>query len=548
MNQSAEKLIDYPVVIVGGGPAGLTLAIELATKGIAVALFEQNANTSTFPKASANGARTLEHYRRLGIVGGIRKIGFPHHTAYFTRLAKHELARFHLAGMDSLTRDDAVPGTWHTPEMPQRMQQIRVEKFLFDYASSFSDVALNYGWRVVTVEDHGDWVETTVENVATGISKTVRSKYVVGCDGPRGMVRRSIGIRYNGESGIEREFMGGRMISTHFRARELYRMAGGTPATMYWTFNKTRRAVLISANGDDEFFMFSQVASGEELADETVRGFAQAAVGVETPIEIIASTPWTAGYSLVAERYQKGRVLIAGDAAHLFTPTGGFGYNTAIDDIANLAWKLAACLQGWGGPGLLPSYEQERIPIATRNTDFAAHLSDNIGKTTLPDCIEEDSAEGIAARREFGELCMEHARLEFDCPGLQLGVHYADSSIIPYAGARPADDPNRYIPNTTPGSRMPHVWLEREVSTLDRVKGKFTLFAVPARMLEAEQFRAAATAQGVPFDVATIDSDAVRDVYGHDLVLIRPDQHIAWRGNSITVSLPSLLKTVTGWR
>ena len=174
-----------------------------------------------------------------------------------------------------------------------------------------------------------------------------------------------------------------------------------------------------------------------------MRGFAQAAIGVATPIEIIASTPWTAGYSLVAERYQKGRVFICGDAAHLFTPTGGFGYNTAIDDIANVAWKLAACLQGWGGPELLPSDEQERIPIATRNTDFAAHLSDNIGKTMLPVCIEDDSAQGIAARREFGELCMEHARLDFDCPGLQLGVHYANSSIIPYAGARPADDSNR---------------------------------------------------------------------------------------------------------
>ena len=309
MTSRPEAAIDFQVVIVGGGPTGLALAIELGKKGVACAVFEQNATTSTFPKASANGARTLEHYRRLGIVEGIRRIGFPHETAYFTRLAQYELARFRLSGMDSLTRDDDAPGTWFTPELPQRMQQIRVEKFLHDYAATIAGISLRYGWRVTAVQDLGDAVEIKIEDVNTGATEALRSKFVVGCDGPRGLVRRSQGIRYRGEGGVEREFMGGQMVSTHFRARELYAMAKGSPATMYWTFNRTRRAVLISANGRDEFFMFSQVTPGSELADATVRDFVRAAVGTDTTVDIIASKPWTAGYSLVAERYGLGEHL-----------------------------------------------------------------------------------------------------------------------------------------------------------------------------------------------------------------------------------------------
>ena len=544
----SSATFDFPVVIVGGGPSGLALAIELGTKGIACAVFEQNTATSIFPKASANGARTLEHYRRLGIVQGIRRIGFRHETAYFTSLSQHELARLRLSGMDSLTRDDTAPGAWFTPELPQRMQQIRVEKFLHAHAASLPGVSVNYGWRVIAVQDRGDVVETKIENVNTGVTKALRSNYVVGCDGPRGLVRRALGIRYQGESAIERDFMGGQMISSHFRARELYRVAGGAPATMYWTFNRQRRAVLISANGRDEFFMFSQVSPGDELADSAVLEFIRAAVGVETPVEIIASKPWTAGYSLVAERYQAGRVLIAGDAAHLFTPTGGFGYNTAIDDIANLAWKIAACIQGWGGPALLPSYEQERMPIATRNTEFAARLSDNIGKITIPDCIEDESAEGVSARRELGQICLEHARLEFDCPGLQLGVHYAGSDIIADAGASPQDDPNCYVPSTIPGARLPHLWLDRDVSTLDQVAGKFTLFSLANKAADVAALRVAADAQGVPLGVVEVANTELRDVYGHDLVLVRPDQHIAWRGNAIGSSAQALLRKFSGWQ
>ncbi len=548
MNTDSNSFIDCAVVIVGGGPTGLALGIELGNKAVSCLLFEQNETTSTFPKASANGSRTLEHYRRLGIVRGIRAIGFPHETAYFTRLAKLELARFHLAGMESLTRNDATRGSWFTPEMPQRMQQIRVEKFLFAHAKTLANIRLNYGWRAVAVDDQGERVLTSVEHSLTGETKTIRSKYVVGCDGPRGMVRRSLGIRYSGESGIEREFMGGKMISTHFRAPDLYRHAGGTPATMYWTFNNTRRAVLISANGRDEFFMFSQVAPEAELADETVRGFVHAAVGVEIPVEVISSTPWTAGYSLVAERYQSGRVFIAGDAAHLFTPTGGFGYNTALDDVANLAWKLAGCVQGWGGPALLSSFEQERIPIAIRNTEFAARLSDNIGKITMPTSIEDDSAQGAAARRALGELCLEHAHLEFDCPGLQLGVHYANSPIIASDATPPADDPNHYVPTTTPGSRLPHVWLDRELSTLDQVNGKFTLFSLGNNSMEVNSFFVAARKRGVPFDIVYLNSSEVRDQYDYDFILVRPDQHIAWCGNQLADSAEKLLGRITGWR
>lgn len=539
---------DPAVAIVGGGPTGLVLAIELGALGIPCVVFEQNPETSSFPKASANGARTLEHYRRLGIIEDIRRIGFPHETAYFTCLTQHELARFRLAGMNSLTRHDRTLGTWFTPEMPQRMQQVRVEEILHEKASQLPLVTLRYGWRVNSVADHGDAVETGVEEVATGRRQTMRSQYAVGCDGPRGLVRRALGIRYSGEGGVDRDFMGGQMVSTHFRAPDLYSIVAGSAATMYWTFNRTRRAVLISANGRDEFFMFSQVAPGAELADQTARGFVRAAMGMETPVEIIASKPWTAGYSLVAERYQVGRVLIAGDAAHLFTPTGGFGYNTAIDDVANLAWKLAARIQGWGGPALLPSYEQERLPIAKRNTDFASRLSDNIGKIDIPSAIEDESPEGVEARLKLGQVCFDHALLEFDSPGIQLGVFYGGSAILSYRGALPPDDANRYVPSTIPGARMPHLWLDDELSTLDKVRGKFTLFMLGNAGIDISPLVQAAAALHIPLATVDIANAEVRDNYGYDLVLIRPDQHIAWRGNGIPDSPSALMKKVAGWQ
>ena len=538
--------IDFPVIIVGGGPAGLVLAIELGNKGIPCCLFEQNSTTSTFPKASANGARTLEHYRQLGIVDEIRKLGFLHETAYFTRLTKHELARLRLSGMESLTRDDPTQGSWHTPEMPQRMQQIRVEKFLHSHASTFPNISLNYGWQVTAVEDAGEFAKVTVAQISSGKTRTLNAQYVVGCDGPRGLVRRALGIRYQGEGGVTREFMGGQMISTHFRAPDLYRLAGGAAATMYWTFNRTRRAVLISANGRDEFFMFSQIPAGIQLQDETVREFVRAAVGGDTVVEILASVPWTAGYSLVAERFQTGRILIAGDAAHLFTPTGGFGYNTAIGDVANIAWKLAACIQGWGGPALVSSYEDERMPIALRNTDYAARLSDNIGKITIPSCIEDESVEGLASREALAALCNSHAYLEFDCPGLQLGVHYSKSSVIANPSSPPMDDPNVYIPSSTPGARLPHYWLDQNVSTLDKVKGKFTLF-VMEHNIATKGIANAATEHGIPLDIVEINDAAVHRSYGCDLLLVRPDQHIAWRGDSTSALNADLFKKVSGW-
>lgn len=535
------------VVIVGGGPTGLALAIELGTLGISCAVFEQNADTSSFPKASANGARTLEHYRRLGIVDDIRRVGFAHETAYFTRLVGYELARLRLSGMHSLTRADRVSGTWFTPEMPQRMQQIRVEKVLREKAQKLPAVSLHYGCRVDTVSDLGDGVEISVEDVATGEEKIFRSQFAVGCEGSRGIVRRALGIRYSGEGAADREFMGGQMVSTYFRAPALYSSSAGAPATMYWTFNNSRRAVLISANGRDEFFMFSQVGRGEELADEAAREFVTTAMGMETPVEIIASKPWTAGYSLVAERYGAGRLFIAGDAAHLFTPTGGFGYNTAVDDIANLAWKLAARIQGWGGSALLSSYEQERLPIAARNTDFASTLSDNIGKITILSTIEDDSPAGIAARQDLGRVCFEHALLEFDSPGIQLGVCYGASDIVSSDGSVQPDNPNRYVPSTTPGARLPHVWLDESTSTLDKVRGSFTLFNLAKAAADVSPLADAAKSLNIPFTVVELAIDEVRDTLGHDLVLVRPDQHVAWRGNSLPAKPESLLRKVTGW-
>ena len=206
--------------------------------------------------------------------------------------------------------------------------------------------------------------------------------------------------------------------------------------------------------------------------------------------------------------------------------------NTGIDDAVNLAWKLAAAIAGWGGPALLDSYEAERRPIGLRNTAFASRFADSIGHMPIDPAIEEDSAAGRAARAALGRLVEAHAHFEFTIPGIFLGLSYAGSPIVAGDGSSPPpDDPHAYAPKACPGARAPHAWLAG--GALHDVLGpEFTLLRFggapdPAPLL------AAAKARGLPLAVAAVGDASARDIYGADLVLIRPDHHVAWRGNRL---------------
>jgi hypothetical protein len=263
-------------------------------------------------------------------------------------------------------------------------------------------------------------------------------------------------------------------------------------------------------------------------------------------IEIIARSTWNAGYTLVAERFRRGRILLGGDAVHLFTPTGGLGYNTAVEDAVNLGWKLSAVLKGCGGDALLDSYETERQMIARRNTAYARGFADSVGLFALPPELEDDNAAGEAARKITGDHYNHHARFEFNIPGITFGGRYDGSTIIvPDGTAPPPDSPNTYLPTACPGGRAPHLWLDNGRSLYDALGFEFTLLVLDGKPTDAGRFQAAADDLKVPLSVVPITAEGARDLYGADLVLVRPDQIVAWRGDA-SADATSVLRRATG--
>lgn len=532
-------MVDCDVIVAGGGPVGLFLAAELGKRGLSVQLFDDKAGTSKHPAANANSARTMEHFRRIGIAAEVRQLGLPgdHPTdvAYFTRLSQHELARLSQPSwQDAMQKVREREFLWATPEPPHRCSQLYIEPVLRRVAESGTATQLFYGASVTQLEQDPTSVVATVEFADGRAPVRCRARYLVGCDGPRSAVRGMLGLQYAGTAGEKRNFMGGRMAAAYFSAPSLYSVASGPKAWQYWTLNSDQRALLIAVDGRGKFVINVQLADGQMPDPNDVGQRITNAIGKAIPFELISTTVWTAGFALVAEKMRVDRVFLAGDSAHLFTPTGGMGYNTGIEDAANLAWKLEAAVKGRAGADLLDSYEAERKPAAHRNTEFARQFADSIGHVRLPDAIDADSAQGRAARQAVGQHLAFHAHKEFVIPGVQLGTRYEGSSVIATEGGTPPpDNANLYLPTGRPGHRAPHVWLADGSSMYDQFGTGFTLL----RMGQPAPAGSDSTGvQGIASHdvlVANIDSTEARDLYGADFVLVRPDQHIAWRGNRI---------------
>ena len=555
---TGEATRTAPIGIVGGGPVGMMLALFLARYGVRSVLFNTEDHTRWHPKGNTHNARTMEHYRRLGLSPAIRKMGLPYDhptdVAYFTRYGDWEVARLRMPSeAERMAEVAASERTHQVPEPIHRANQMYVEKFLYDRVRTTALIENRFGWRATTMAQDADGVALGAEPSDGAAGEAWRFQYLVGCDGGQSLVRRGLGIRYAGLENLQQEFMGGRMIATYLHLPTL--IGGVIPyarrAWQYTGINPGHRNVLVTLDGGDEYLLFTRQPDPTiPPDDEEVKRAVWRTAGVELPVEVLGHRPWTAGVAVVAESFGAGRVMLAGDAAHLFTPTGGFGFNTGIDDTANLSWKLWAMVEGWGGRELLGTYEPERRPIAVRNTTAARELAIAVGTLPVTSHLEERSPAGEAARKALGDYLSSALGEEFASIGVQLGARYDGSRIVAEDGAPPPDDPAIYRPSSVPGGRAPHVWLDRGrgigQSMFDRLGLGFTLLCVGRTLPDCGAFVDAARARRIPLDVLHLPDDEARELYQRDLALIRPDQHVAWRGNTLPDAPDRLLARVVG--
>lgn len=535
-----ETCLTASVLIVGGGPCGLMLANELGRRGVSAILVDEKPGTAFNPQANATQARSMEHYRRLGFADEIRREGlpadYPTDVAYFTRYTGYELARFQLPSSSRAGElVKGMSGSWSAAELPHRVSQKYVEAVLRRHAERLPGIRLSYGHRLISYVESDDGVVAEIECLDDNSRFQVRADFLVGADGPRSMVRQSLGIVYGGETGAQRDFMGGRMLAVYLRSPGFYASIPHAKAWMYNCFNGDRRAFMASVNGRDEFAFHTQLRPDENknaiTIDEAKAAF-QRACGAPIDCEVLSFLTWTAGHALVANGMQRGRVFLGGDAAHLFTPTGGLGYNTAIEDAVNLGWKLASVIKGVSPAELLDSYEVERRPVALRNTDYARRFADSLGLFAPAPEIEDATDAGDEARRIAGVYLEQHARTEFNIPGVTLGGRYDGSPIIVSDGSQPPPDAaNVYVPSACPGGRAPHAWLDDGISLYDLFGFEWTLLQFGEVMSAQASFAESIRAIGVDVKLVTLPK-SLRDLYEADLALIRPDQIVAWRGSA----------------
>ncbi len=550
-----KPIIEVPVLIAGGGPVGLALAADLGWRDTDCLLVEKHEGVNDHPRATLLGARSMEYYRRWGITDKVIKAGlpldYPIHIIFATRLSGHELHRAKFTSMGEFMSyrpglEDVVPDARYSPYFKTQIGQQALEPVVREFASSQPGVELRYGWQLSGFEQDADGVTATIVERKSGETQLVRAKYLVGCDGGKSVVRSSLGINYFGRGAMRPN------VSFFFRSPTFLESHALGRGTLYFLFNPHSFGVFTAINGRDlwnyqHYFLDPTLATKDIDPQEAIWG----AMGKPFDFELLRITHWHHHQS-VAERYREGRVFLAGDAAHLFCPTGGVGMNTGIGDAINLSWKINAVLSGWAPASLLDTYEPERQRVAVRNSLEAAANADRIDATmrVTPSNIDDDDEAGEAARVEMTKQVKRLSR-QFNASGLQLGHRYDNSPIcIPDGTPAPPDDPNHYVPVARPGSRAPHLWLEDGRSTLDLFSGKdFTLLRLGTDAPNTSKLEQAAGSHGIPLTVHQVNQADVCDLYAARLALVRPDGYVAWRGDQLPQSedeLQKLLATVCG--
>lgn len=566
---SAEQV---PVLIAGGGPVGLTLALTLAQYGVAAMLVERNPSTTTHPKMDITNGRSMELFRHLGVADELREVAVPEDhpfdVSWVTNLNGWELARFRyptVAERRAIIRE-CNDGTMAL-EPAMRVAQALLEPALKNILESrCPQIDIRFGWALDSFRQDADGVDAVIRCTATGEARTVRAQFLAGCDGAGSVVRHGLNIGLDEidlrrlaarELGLGRLLpaairaylndrekpMDGRVYLIHFTSpdRELIERFGTA-----WHTQSPEGWTLISQNDRDTWTLHALLGAGVDAEAIEPKQFLFAKLGIEFDCDIICANAWRPRLSL-ADSYGNGRVWLAGDSAHQVVPAGGYGMNTGVGDAVGLGWMLAAVVQGWGDRRLLDAYEAERRPVAIRNRIASArHTLVRLAiKTLYRKGIHTDGWNGERSRRRLGREILDLGNLENEAAGIEFGYRYDTSPII--CGERrtvPAEHMHAYTPGTPPGARPPHVFLEDGQPIFDLFGLGFTLLRFAD--LDVESFTAAAADRGIPLKVMDIREDHARALYQSNLVLIRPDHHVAWRGDAVPDQPATVLDHVRG--
>ena len=382
-----------------------------------------------------------------------------------------------------------------------------------------------------------------VTDLETGTHERIAARYLVGCDGAGSIVRRQLGIEMAGTRSLDHS------AAIFFRSATLTASHDKGEGERYLFFGSNGFWGNISAMDGRELWRLTVVSNKSEVQqvcrDATL--WVSRAIGrTDVPFEIISALPWRRS-QLTANRYQSGRVFVAGDAAHTMSPTGGFGMNTGMGDIVDLGWKLEAMLRGWGGAELLPTYTAERQPIGVRNVNASAHNYFALKSANDYSSIHEPSSRGEASRLHVGQAIADATHTEWETLGVHLGARYEGSPICIGDGTPPNEDsPRFYIPTTRPGHRAPHAWLEDGRSTLDLFGRGFVLLRLGHRAPDTTPFVLAAKTSGLPLSAIEIKTQQIASLYERKLVLVRPDGYCAWRGDDLPEDIGRILDVTRG--
>lgn len=545
-------MAEIQVLIIGAGPVGLTLAIDLAWRGIPVTLIERRARGELPPpKCNHTSARSMEIFRRLGVATKLRNSGlpadFPNDCAFRTTMTGIELARIPIpCRRDRYTATGGPDTWWPTSEPPHRINQIFLEPVLAGHAAALPHVTLLNRTALEDFSHDGTRVTATLRDLDTGKTRTVTARYLVGCDGGHSLVRKRIGARLSGTSIVQR------VQSTYIRAPDLIKRLRSERSWVNIALNPRRSGNAMAIDGRERWVVFNYLREGETSFDAVDRDWALRTilgVGGDFNYEVLSREDWI-GRRLVADRFRDGPVFICGDAAHLWVPYAGYGMNAGIADAAHLAWLLAAALKGWADPAILDAYEAERLPITEQVSHFAMnHAHEMIRqRREVPPEIEDETPEGDAARARLGQAAYDLNVRQYCCGGLNFGYFYEGSPIIADdAEAPPAYTIDEFTPSTVPGCRTPFFRLDDGTPLYDRLGPDYTLLRFDRRV-EIDALVAAAKLRGLPLAVCDIDAAEAGILYDRKLVLSRPDQHIAWRGNAEPADSLALIDRLRGVR